>query len=133
MRDDIIAYLTANVLTGFTVTNELPWTSTNQPLYEKNLKTIYTDRPQSVQEPLIDTLGSTSVVDEITTINVYVTTDAKTLPTNMGDLVTMIKAARLDSSLDGATQRVTTVSTAYVDDALVSTFAISSRKLIKNF
>jgi len=132
MRDDIIAYLTANVLTGFTVTSELPWTSTNQPLYEKNLKTIYTDRPQVVQEPLLDTLDGVGVIDEVTTINVYVTTDAKTLPTNYDALVTMIKAARLDSTQVGQTQRVTTTSTAYVDDALVTTFAISLRRLIKN-
>lgn len=133
MRDDIIAYLTANVLAGFTVTNELPWRSTNQPLYEKNLKTIYTDRPQVIQEPLIDTLDGGGVIDEITTINIYVTTDAKTLPTNYEAMVDIIKAVRLDNTQVGQTQRVSTVATEYIDDALVTTFAISLRRLIKNF
>jgi hypothetical protein len=132
MRDIVLAYLKANTVTGFTVTDELPWTSSGQPLYQNNLKRIYVDRPQTVQEPLIDVLNGHGVVNETTTIAVYVTTDAKQLPANYDALVAVVKDARLDSAQTGATQRATTVETSFSADALVTQFNINFRKLIIN-
>lgn len=132
MRDIVLAYLNSNKVTGFTVTDELPWTSSGQPLYQNNLKRIYVDRPQTVQEPLIDVLNGHGVVNETTTIAVYVTTDAKLLPTNYDTLVSTVKNARLDGDLDGATQRATTVETSFSADTLITQFNISFRKLIVN-
>lgn len=132
MRQDILDYLNTNKVTGFTVTSELPWDSSGAALYLKNFKKIYVGRDQVVQEPLIDTLNSAGVINEITSVTVYVTTDAKNIPSTLDTLVSTIKNARLDTSLTGATQRATQVSTDYVGDALVTEFEISFRKLIIN-
>jgi len=132
MRTEVIEYLDANKVSGYTVTQELPWDSSGTPLYLKNFKRIYVDRDQVVQEPIIDVLNGTGVVNEITTVRVYVTTDAKTAPSNLDTLVSTIKNARMTSDITGVTQRATQVSSAFEGDALVTEFEISFRKLIVN-
>lgn len=132
MRSLVLDYLNANKVTGFTVTNALPYSASGQPLYLNNFKSIYVDQPQTSQEPLIDVLNGAGIVNETTTIRVYVTTDAKQLPANYDALVSSIKNARLDSDIAGVTQRATAVSTEYQSDALVTQFDINFRKLITN-
>ena len=132
MRDLILAWLTDNAVTGYTVTAELPWDSSGQPLYLNNMKRIYVDQPQTVQEPLIDVLNGHGVVNETTTVSIYLATDAKKLPANYDAVVSMIKSTRLDPAISGVTQRATQVSTEFVADVLVSQFDINFRKLIIN-
>ena len=132
MRTQVIDYLDANKVSGYTVTQELPWDSSGTPLYLKNFKRIYVDRDQVVQEPIIDVLNGTGVINEITTVRVYVTTDAKTAPSNLDTLVSTIKNARMTSDITGVTQRATQVSSEFQGDALVTEFEISFRKLIVN-
>ena len=132
MRSQVLDYLNANKVTGFTVTNALPYNASGQPLYLNNFKSIYVDQPQTSQEPLIDVLNGAGVVNETTTVSVYVTTDAKQLPSNYDTLVSTIKLARLDTELVGVTQRTTRVSTEFNADALVTKFDISFTQLITN-
>ena len=132
MRDLILAWLTDNAVTGYTVTAELPWDSSGQPLYLNNMKRIYVDQPQTGQEPLIDVLNGEGIVNETTTVSIYLATDAKKLPANYDAVVSMIKSTRLDPAISGVTQRTTTVSTEFVNDTLVSQFDINFRKLIIN-
>ena len=132
MRSDILDYLAENKVTGFSVTQELPWDSSGAPLYLKNFKKIYVDQDQVVQEPLFDTLNGSGIINQDTTVAVYVTTDAKNAPSNLATLVTMIQNARLDPAVSGVTQRATQVSTEFVSDAQVTTFEISFRQLIVN-
>ena len=132
MRQDILDYLVDNKVTGYSVTQELPWDSSGAPLYLKNFKKIYVDQDQVVQEPLFDTLNGKGIINQDTTVAVYVTTDAKNAPSNLATLVTMIQNARLDPAVSGVTQRATQVSTEFVSDAQVTTFEISFRQLIVN-
>jgi hypothetical protein len=132
MRDIVLDYLNTNKVTGFKVTEMLPFNSSGLPLYQNNFKSIYVDQPQTVQEPLIDVLNGAGIVNETTTITVYVVTDAKQIPANYDTLVSTIKNARLDTGISGVTQRATSVSTEYSADALVTQFNINFRKLIVN-
>jgi hypothetical protein len=132
MRDLILAWLTDNAVTGYTVTTELPWDSSGQPLYLNNMKRIYVDQPQTGQEPLIDVLNGSGVVNENTTVTIYLATDAKKLPANYDTVTAMIKSTRLDPAVTGVTQRATQVSTEFIADVLVAQFDINFRKLIVN-
>lgn len=129
MRDLIYNYIESNLTTGFKLSSELPWVKGNQPLYMKNMKSIYVDRQQTVQEPLVDTLDGLHIVNEITTVSVYVATDAKKLPSNYDAMVTTVKAGKLDTAITGFTQNATTVSTAYDGDNLVTQFDFNFNKL----
>jgi len=132
MRTEILDYLDGLSVAGFAVTQELPWDLQGQPLYLKNMKRIYVDQDQVAQEPLIDVLNGAGIVNQITTVSVYVATDSKQPPSNLGNLVSQISAARLDTDLVGATQRQTQVTTEFDLDRQVTRFDISFRKLIVN-
>lgn len=130
MRSEVITYLQANTVTGFSVTENLPWTKDGNPLYLSNLKVLYTDLDQVLQEPLFDTLDGGSGSIETTTVSVYVTTDAKTLPSNYDTLVSTVRAAKLTASAGlGYTQRTTDVTTEYVADNLVTRFDFNFDKI----
>jgi len=137
MRTEILSYLDSNFsVTGFSVTEELPWDSNGQPLYLKNFKKIYVDQPQTVQEPLIDVLngnntGGGGVVSETTTVTAYVVTDAKTLPENYDTMLSTLRNSRF-ATADGYTQRTTLVSTSFESDALVTEFNFNFYKVLIN-
>jgi len=130
MRDDILVYINDNLVDGFSSSTELPWQKDGKALYLMNFKYIYVDRPQTTQEPLYDTLDGLGIVNEITTISVYVATDAKQLPSTYDEQVQAIKLGRFDTSSLGSTQRISIVETEYEGDALVTKVDYSFTKII---
>jgi hypothetical protein len=132
MRTALLEYFADNPVTGFTLTQELPWDAGGTALYLKNFKRIYVDTEQVAQEPLIDVLNGAGVVNQITTVTVRITTDAKNPPSNYQTMVNTFKAARLDSAITGVTQRTTQVTTEFVSDAQVTEFEFSFTELIVN-
>jgi len=123
MRSLILTYLENNKPSGFGVSQNLPFDQNGTALYLQNLKTLYVDQPQTEQEPLIDTLDTTRIVSETTIVNVYVVTDAKTLPTDYDTLVTTVKGVRNLSTITGYTEQRCNVSTSYANgDQLVTQF-----------
>ena len=132
MRTEIIDYFKSNKVSGYTLTEELPWDNQGNPLYLKNFKYIYVDSDQIAQEPLIDVLNGAGIVNEITTVRTYITTDAKNQPSNYATMVSTFMNARLDTDITGVTQRATQVSTEFIGDAQVTQFEFSFRELIVN-
>jgi hypothetical protein len=132
MRTEILDYFRANKVSGYTLTTELPWDTQGNPLYLKNFKYIYVDSDQIAQEPLIDVLNGAGIVNEITTVRTYITTDAKNQPSNYATMVSTFMNARLDTDITGVTQRATQVSTEFIGDAQVTQFEFSFRELIVN-
>jgi hypothetical protein len=132
MRTQILDYFKANKVSGYTLTQELPWDTQGNPLYLKNFKYIYVDSDQIAQEPLIDVLNGVGIVNEITTVRTYITTDAKNQPSNYATMVSTFMNARLDTDITGVTQRATQVSTEFTGDAQVTQFDFSFRQLIVN-
>ena len=132
MRTEILNYIAANPVSGFTASNELPYDKDSTPLFLSNFKKIYVDLDQTTQEPLIETLDNNGIVNEITSVTTYVVTDAKTLPTNYDILVSTLKSARLTELTSGWTQRSTQVDTRFEGDALVTEFKFNFNKLIFN-
>jgi len=132
MRTQILDYFKANKVSGYTLTQELPWDTQGNPLYLKNFKYIYVDSDQIAQEPLIDVLNGVGIVNEITTVRTFITTDAKNQPSNYATMVSTFQNARLDTDITGVTQRATQVSTEFIGDAQVTQFDFSFRQLIVN-
>jgi len=132
MRTEILDYFKANKVSGYTLTQELPWDASGEALYLKNFKYIYVDSDQIAQEPLIDVLNGVGIVNQITTVRTFITTDAKNQPSNYATMVSTFKNARLDTDITGVTQRATQVSTEFVGDAQVTQFEFSFRELIVN-
>jgi hypothetical protein len=130
MRSNILDYLNSQTFTNFSTSSELPWDASGVPLYLKNMKKMYVDRPQTVQEPLIDTLDDNGIVNETISVTVYVSADAKTLPTDYETMLSTVKAARLQDLTTGWRQRATSVATSFEGDILVTEFTFNFTKLI---
>lgn len=123
MREQIINGINALSLGTFTVSSELPWDSSGQPLYLKNLKVFYVDEPQYTTEQLVATLDASVFIGrEVTTIRVYVACDAKTKPSNYDSLKAAIRGLRTLTSTENVTSKECDVITSFEADTLVTEF-----------
>jgi|14_taG_2_1085336.scaffolds.fasta_scaffold01622_8 biopolymer transport protein ExbD len=120
MRTEIITYLRSLSLGNFKVSEELPRNESGVPLYLKNQNTIYCDEDQFADEPFISTLGSLSIHNTSTTVNVYVSVDGKSKPFNYDSLINGMRAAKDINSTQGFNSRTCDVSTEFVDDLLLT-------------
>ena len=134
MRTAILDYLIANRsdLKPLVVVEGLPWVDSGTELYFLNKRHIYVDLDQVKQDPVIDTLNSTGVVNETTTVSVYFVTDAKTPYSKFEDAISTIKDARLTTDITGVTARTCQVSNTYESDVVLTTFEFSFKRLITN-
>ena len=134
MRTAILDYLKANrrSLSPLVVSDNLPWDDNGAPLYHHNKKHVYVDLDQVTQNAVFDTLNSTGTVDETTIIRVYFVTDAKNPITNFETILTIVKNARLTTDITGVIQRTCQVNNSYINDAILTEFEFSFKKLITN-
>jgi len=96
MRSGILTRLQSSFTTStvFRVSTELPWSQGDNPLYLKNLKTIYVDKPEQISSSLIDTLDYRGVDQIDQTLEVFLAVDAKNPPTQLDSAVSTILAAK---------------------------------------
>ena len=95
IRDSLITQLTTN-LTGsnVSVSSELPFTSGGEELYNKNMKTLYVDEEQIDQETLYEVLDRNNVALNTSTLNAYVTLDAKTQLSDINSIIANVLSAK---------------------------------------
>lgn len=132
MRELILDLIESSLQTGFGTSGRLPFDQNDVPLYLQNFKFIYVDLPQTDQEPLFQTLDGKGVVNETLTVTAYLSTDAKTIPSTYDAQITALKAVRINNNIMGYNQRLATVSTEYIQDALVTTVEYAFVKSIVN-
>lgn len=129
MRQEILDYINSLALGGFLLSTEYPFEESGTPLYEKNLKKIYVDMPAKTNEPIIQALNGLNINTQLTTIRMYFSCDAKTLPSNYEALVDDLIAAKNISTIDGLFRREAEVTTEIKSDILVTTIEIRFTKL----
>lgn len=94
-RSELITELTTALdATSVGVSSELPWFSGNQVLNEKNMRNVYLDHEQIDNDTLIETLDNSDVYEQIIEIPVYLTVDAKKLPSDIDTVIQIIRQAR---------------------------------------
>lgn len=120
MRQQLVDYIGTQNLGGFILSQELPFSSSNTPLYVKNAKRIYVDRTQFSNEPLIVTLDGVQVDTEIASVRVYFASDAKQIPPNYDSVVTQLRAAKDISTITGVTRRECVISSSFEEDLLIT-------------
>jgi hypothetical protein len=120
MREDLITYVKSLSLGSFTVSEELPRDESGLALYLKNPKKLYVDEDQVSQQPIIQTLSGLNIYDESTTVSLYFTADAKTLPANYSTLVSNLRLGRNIQQDVGYTNRTVEVQTEFDADMLVT-------------
>lgn len=129
MREDVIDYIKTLSLGSFTLSEELPRDDSGVALYVKNPKKLYVDQDQVSQEPLIQALNGLDIHNEATTVSVYFTADAKTLPANYKSLVNSLKLGRDILPTGGFNNRTVDVQSEYEADLLLTRIDYTFSKL----
>lgn len=130
MRQELLDYIGYQGLGSFSLSQELPYDSSGVPLYIRNVKKIYVDLAQYNDDTLIKTLDGAHVYNEITSVKVYFTADAKQLPANYESLISLLKGAKDADTITGANRRECLVSTSFQEDLLVTELEYRFTKLI---
>lgn len=127
-RDEVLNYLTSLKLKNFKVSSELPFLPNGTPLHIKNPKTIYVGAEQISFEPFIKLFNRT-IDQEIVTIAIYLTTDAKQQPQDYGTTVGRLQAAKEVGSAKYF-DRTSDMTTDYQDDLLITQIEIRLARVI---
>lgn len=128
MRTEILNYLKGQTMTGFSVTDELPYLGT-KPLYLKNSKRVYLDNEQRTKEVLIPVLGSSDIYQEIHSVRILLSTDAKNKPASYNEVINTIKSAQEVVTSEYYFKREVDDSTTFDGDLLVTEINFKFTKL----
>lgn len=121
VRSDILTQLGTNLAgTSVKLSQELPWETGENPLYLQNMKTVYVDEEQINVEQLYRTLDQSNVNATVTTVNAYLSVDAKNQLSDINTVVANILSARnvVSSTIDSASDYETDIE----DDVITYTF-----------
>lgn len=130
MREEIISYIKTLSLGNFSISEELPREEGGIPLYIKNPRRIYVDKEEYDMVPIIQTLDGLDIHTEQTSVNVYFTADAKTLPANYSTLVSKLKLGKDINQTVGYTKRKVEVMTETDQDLLITRVNFKFSKLL---
>ena len=130
VRDEVLSYLTSLKLKEFKVSSELPFEPNGTPLYLKNPKTIYVDAEQIVTEPFLQMFNET-IDQEITTVAIFLATDAKQLPRDYSTVVSQIRQAK-EVAVGTYFIRNSDLTTETINDLLITSVLITLSKINSN-
>jgi hypothetical protein len=129
MRQEILNYINGIALGTFTVSSEVPYDTSGAPLYIQNPKKIYVGNEQTTTEPLVSALDGPIIDNEVTSVSIYFSADAKQLPANYDSLVTALKAAKNITTVTGIHRRELDASTEFSGDLIVNSMEIRFNKV----
>jgi hypothetical protein len=123
VRSDLITQITTNLSghSDINISQELPFDSGGNPLYEKNPNVVYVDEQDIVVEQLYRTLDQGNVNQTTTTVNAYLSTDAKNQFTDINTVVSNLLIAR--NVVTNVTDSNSDYETDIEDDTITYTFA----------
>lgn len=120
-RDTLKANLDiALASTNVSVSAELPYSSAGEPLYQKNMKTVYIDEDNISKTILIPTLDDSDVTETTTTVTAYLAVDAKNDLSDIDSIVSSILNSR--NAISGQTVNECEMETDIESDVLTYTF-----------
>jgi hypothetical protein len=120
MREQVLAQVRSLAPTGYKISKELPYDESGTALYLKNPKTIYVDATNIDNDTFLSTLDGSNFSNQITSVRLYFTIDAKNIPADYDTLVTNLRAIKESLNISGAINRESFVSTDYQGDVLIS-------------
>lgn len=129
MRTELLNYFSGSTLTNFAVSQELPFTNNNTVMYIKNPKRIYADLEQVSTEPYIQFLNGCEISQEVHSVSVFFTTDAKNLPSNYQTVVDTLKLGKNVSVDASYFKRTVDTTTSFESDLMVTQLDFKFTKL----
>lgn len=134
IRDTLLANVTTALSgTSIGVSSELPFESGQLPLYEKNMKKFYLAEENQNISTLFNTLGGThscEVYQTESTLNGYISVDAKNQPSDITSVISSVLKSRL--SVGNVFIKECEVSTEIENDKHLYTFEYRFVKINDN-
>jgi hypothetical protein len=130
MRKQILEQLKQSKFRNFTVSDEIPFSNSGTELYLKNVRKIYVDVEQVEVTAFIPLLNELSIDQEVHTVKVYFATDAKQLPTDYSETVTLIRNIKNTLNLPHGFRRDASATTRYENDILITEIEFTIAQLI---
>ena len=122
VRSELITQITTNLSgqSNISISEELPFESGGTPLFEKNPNVVYVDEEELIVEQLYRTLDQGNVNQTITTVNAYLSTDAKNQFNDINTVVANLLIAR--NVVTNVTDSNSDYETEITDDVITYTF-----------
>jgi len=122
IRSDLLTQITTNLAshTNVRVSDELPFNTSGNPLYLQNKKFVYVDEQELNVEQLYRTLDQSNVNTTVTTVNAYLSVDAKNQLSDINTVVANILSAR--NTITGTIDSTSDYETDIEDDVITYTF-----------
>jgi len=122
VRSDLITQITTNLSgqSNISISEELPFESGGTPLFEKNPNVVYVDEEELIVEQLYRTLDQGNVNQTTTTVNAYLSTDAKNQFNDINTVVANLLIAR--NVITNVTDSNSDYETEITDDVITYTF-----------
>lgn len=129
MRSDIIDSIKSIDTLSYKVSQELPFLNAAQPLYLKNLKTIYVDEPKYNIIQLVSVMNGNNLDNELTTIKIILANDAKQQPKDYQLLLSELRNIK-DTIIGDYFRRECVIDNQYQNDVSITTLEYRLYKLI---
>ncbi len=88
-----------STLTQFSVSQEIPWSESGNPLYLKNKKKVYVDKERREESTLISCLDGQDIYQDDLITEVYVSVDAKNPPSQLDTVISRILGAKSSTGI----------------------------------
>ena len=121
-RSSLITQITTNLAahSNVSISSDLPYDSAGDPLYEKNKNVVYVGEQDIAVEELYATLDQGSVLQTTTTVNAFLSTDAKNTFSDFDTIVANLLVAR--NVITGTVETASDYETEISDDVITYTF-----------
>lgn len=120
MRQELIKSIKSLAPNTVRISEELPYLESGVELFLKNPKTIYVGEQQIDTDPVFLTLDGLNISNQINSIRIYFTTDAKNPIFGYSDLVRNLHSLKDTIDLEGSHTRQALVETRTEGDLLVT-------------
>jgi hypothetical protein len=122
MREQLLAYLTAQLTGSIKVSQEQPFEQGGNPLYLKNMRRVYLQEEQVEQDLLVPVLDDGGVMQSITRVQGYLAVDAKQRNSDLDAALNTLSQARLSANITNSFRKEFDYTTTIDNDQLVYEF-----------
>lgn len=130
MREELKDYIVGLKLKNYKVSDELPFSNSGTAMYLKNAKTFYVDDDQVTTEPFMQVMNGAIIESEVTTVRVYLSTDAKQKPSDYANVVSGIKAWKYVTANTPYFRKEVDVTSEFENDLQITQFEFRFTKII---
>jgi hypothetical protein len=123
MRTELLSAITTAIstLTQFAVSQELPWSQNNLPLFRKNLKKVYVDHERIEETMIYEVLNGSDVYQDDYICSVYLAVDAKNPPSQTESVISRILGCKSSTGIISFGQE-SDYAVSLEEDVLIYTF-----------